>query len=88
MKKLNEDGLRWNIINFIATRYGQNPAELEGVNDSWNLFMDGGLESMGMIDLIMHIEAETGIEIDFSGLNPEDFGTISGFIRGVLRHIE
>lgn len=48
-----------------------------------NLIQEGILDSLGFINLLMTLESEFDLDIDFSELDPSEFTTI----RGLLTHL-
>ncbi|GAA0375792.1 acyl carrier protein [Paenibacillus motobuensis] len=66
----------------VELRY-LNPDEI--LNETDNL-LDLGLDSMGLITIIIEMEAETGIEVPDSELVLDNFSTISAFQDYFLRN--
>ena len=49
----------------------------ELVQDDENLFSSSVIDSFGLIDLVVYIEKEFSIDIDFEDLNEDNFSTIN-----------
>jgi len=47
------------------------------VQDDENLFSSSVIDSFGLIDLVVYIEKEFSIDIDFEDLNEDNFSTIN-----------
>lgn len=61
---------------------GLNPDELA---DDFDLLTQGLVDSLALVDLLASLEAELGISIDYSELDPENLtliGPLSQFIAG------
>jgi acyl carrier protein len=54
------------------------------MNGETDLIASGALDSMGFIDLLMHVETITGRKIDLSDLDPSVFTSIQGLAHSVL----
>lgn len=59
----------------------------ENITPEMNLSDDLGLESLGMVELIVELEDEFNIEFDESFLEPEDLQTVGQIYLLVQRHI-
>jgi acyl carrier protein len=61
---------------------GLNPDQLA---DDFDLLTQGVVDSLALVDLLASLEAELGISIDYSELDPENLtliGPLSQFIAG------
>ena len=48
-----------------------------------NLIQEGVLDSLGFINLLMNLENEFDLDIDFSELDPAEFTTIRGLLSNL-----
>ena len=62
------------IKSYIGTSLSQKP--IEGLSPDSNLFAEGYLDSIGIMKLIAHIEAQLEIKIPPKDLVPRNFMTI------------
>ncbi len=51
------------------------------VADSFDLLIEGVIDSFGIIELIVKLEARYGFEIDFTNLDPDDLTRIGPVSR-------
>jgi acyl carrier protein len=56
-----------------------NHAALPGPDD--DLFETGLLDSQGFLQLVLHLEDRTGLQINITLAEPEDFSTIRGLFQ-------
>jgi acyl carrier protein len=56
---------------------------LADVSDDTSLFNTLGLDSTGVLDLLMNLEDELGLEIDTETLDPADFSTVGSLVAYV-----
>ncbi len=69
-----------NHIEKIIVDYVQEKSKLDeaDINKNNNMITTGLLDSIDFISLIMKLETELAIDIDFSDMDPETFTTIKG----------
>lgn len=59
-------------------------APQEGITEETSLFNEIGLDSTGVLDVLMGVEASLGVEIDSEDLEMKDFsnvGTLADFLQ-------
>jgi acyl carrier protein len=61
---------------------GLDPRE---VGDELDLLTTGIVDSLGMIELIMALNERFGLDVDFEGLDPEEFTVLGPLARHVAR---
>lgn len=54
---------------------------LPGVTLQTSLFHEIGLDSTGVLDLLMNLEEEAGIEIDMEDLDMRDFASVGNLVE-------
>jgi acyl carrier protein len=69
------------IIGEAITKFGR---ERNAIDEDQNLLKVGYLDSFAFINAIMELEARTGVTIDLSEINSDEFSTVSGMIKGVV----
>ncbi len=70
----------WVIHN--AQPQSHRPRTLENSTD---LIGGGWLDSMGFVELLVYLQSAIGKEIDLSDLDPLEFSSVRGLVRGILR---
>lgn len=60
----------------------------EGINKNDKLLDDIGLDSIGMVTLLIAIEDLFSIELDESDMNPYDLSTVSNVVELVAKYYE
>jgi acyl carrier protein len=76
------------IVLSVITRSAPLRPDLSSVPDSFNLFAEGAVDSFGFLELLLELERRFGIEIDLSGLRPEQFGEIGALSRYVAERAQ
>ena len=80
----DEEQIREDLIAFLRTiaRLGQ---QIEAGNDDVNLFDSGLLDSLAVIQIILYLEQNYGVNIVAHGIDPTDLGTIGGILSAIRR---
>jgi acyl carrier protein len=80
------DGTRAALIRFIGTiaRPGQSA---EGLADDQNLIDAGVIDSLAMVQIIMYLEREHGVDLLKAGFDPAELASVAG-IRKVIASAE
>ena len=68
---------------FILTRFPM--AKSRGVGDSTLLLEEGIIDSLGILDIVTHLEDAYGIQVGDDELNPENFASIAALATFVER---
>lgn len=75
------------VFKFIAQKYEAKLAErgiaADALTETFDLFAEGIIDSLGMLELVGSIETEFEIEVDLSAMDPEQMtvvGHLSRFI--------
>jgi acyl carrier protein len=61
--------------------------DLRNAADSAGLFTEIGLDSTGVLDLLMALEESLGIEVDTEDLRMSDFSTVASLTEFVAREL-
>ena len=79
MKKLTEHEIQDAVRRLVSERVDGVPPD-----DSASLLEGTDLDSLGVVELLVAIEEEFGITIDFLTVDPEALLSISGLTRHLL----
>jgi acyl carrier protein len=71
---------RAELIRFLGTiaRSGQT---LEGVADDQNLIDAGVLDSLAMVQVIVHLEQAHGVDLRMGSIDPAELSSVSGILK-------
>lgn len=58
----------------------------ESLNETSNIMVDGGLDSLQMINFILKVEEQFGIEIDFEDFDFSHMESVSAFCRYIASY--
>lgn len=74
------DGTRAEVIRFLGTiaRSGQS---LDGLADDQNLIDAGVIDSLAMVQIIVHLETEHGVDLLKSGIDPTGLASVAGILQ-------
>ncbi|MFC0118859.1 acyl carrier protein [Pseudoalteromonas xiamenensis] len=73
-----KDKLEQSILTKIAVKFSSEVAQSVDKNDS--LISQGLFDSMDFVGLLMELEAEHNVEIDFEDADPVQFTSINGLV--------
>jgi len=70
------------LIRFLGTiaRPGQSA---ERVTDEQNLVDAGVIDSLAMVQIILYLEKEHGVDLLKAGLDPAELATVGGILRAI-----
>ena len=71
MKKVSVEEVRSFVLAKLQTRLAANGLTPQAVPDDFDLFVEGIVDSMGLIELITAVEQNFEIRIDFEDLDPK-----------------
>ena len=73
---------RDNLLDFLAAvaRPGQN---LDGLHDDSDLVTSGLIDSLVVIEIILYLEREYGIDIHAADIDPGSLTTINGILQSI-----
>lgn len=74
------DGTRAALVRFIGTiaRPGQSA---EGLADDRNLIDAGIIDSLAMVQIIVHLEQEHGVDLLKAGFDPAELASVAGILK-------
>jgi acyl carrier protein len=80
---MSQEQLQQLVIDWIkANKRTSNHVEIAGDTE---LLGTGILDSFGFLDLIMHIEGKTGLQVDLADADPSEFAVVRGLCNLALR---
>jgi acyl carrier protein len=76
------------VIDFLNSRLREQRRDaLRELNDDYDLFLSGVIDSLGFVELVSATSQHFGREIDLEGLDPEKmtvFGPLCGYMVSEL----
>lgn len=78
---MEERDLRKLVVEIVTQRMQSANLNPESLNDDISLIDLGVIDSFGFLELTTEIEERTGIIMDFSEADPEDFTSVNGLIN-------
>ena len=80
---MSQEQLQQLVIDWIkANKRTSNYVEIAGDTE---LLGTGILDSFGFLDLIMHIESKTGLQVDLADADPGEFAVVGGLCSLALK---
>lgn len=80
---MSQEQLQQFVIEWIkANKRTSNHGEISGDTE---LLGTGILDSFGFLDLIVHIESQTGLQIDLAEADPAEFAIVRGLCNLALK---
>ncbi|TDB74912.1 acyl carrier protein [Micromonospora sp. KC723] len=73
------------VIGALAQMLGREP---ESISAQTRLFEDLSFDSTSVLELLIQLEAELGVEFDTETLEPTDFETVGALIAYVAAQVE
>jgi len=83
MKERSESEIRGTVRRLILERVDELPPD-----DSASLLVTTNIDSLGVVELLVAIEEEFGVSIDFVTVDPVSLLTISGLTRHLSTLVE
>ena len=80
---MSQEQLQQLVIKWIRTN--KRASGQEEISADTELLGTGILDSFGFLDLIVHIESETGFQIDLAEADPADFNVVRGLCNLALK---
>ncbi|MDG4792815.1 phosphopantetheine-binding protein [Micromonospora sp. WMMD1082] len=73
------------VVGALGQMLGRDP---EGISAQLRLFEDLSFDSTSVLELLIQLEAELGVEFDTDTLEPTDFETVGALITYVAGQVE
>jgi acyl carrier protein len=70
------------VVSALGQLLGRSP---DTIDPQMRLFEDLAFDSTGVLELLMLLETELGIEFDAETLEPNDFETVSSLVAYVVK---
>ena len=84
MKPLHETELADLIIQWVGKNTNVQRARRVKISRDTDLMESQLLDSLGFVELMMFVEAQTGQNIDLTDVDPQEFAVIEGLSRIAL----
>ena len=70
------------LIRFLSTisRAGQS---IDSINDDTNLIDAGIIDSLAIVQIILHLEQSHAVNLRNSGIDPNELASVSGILRTI-----
>ena len=84
MNKVTSTAVRRFLLDRYASRLAAKNATLDSIPDDFDLFREGVIDSLGILEMVGAVEIEFGMELDLEGLDAEDLtkiGSFCGFVE-------
>ena len=78
---------REELINFLNS-IARPGRPVEGSDDKTNLIDAGVIDSLALIQIIQYLEQGHGLDLQASGIDPNDLNSISGILTAAERAAE
>jgi acyl carrier protein len=79
---MSQEQLQQAVIQWIQANKRTSNVEISAETE---LLGTGILDSFSFLDLIMHIESTTGLQIDLADADPSDFAVVRGLCNLALK---
>lgn len=76
--------LREELVGFLDTIARPGPS-IDAIDEDTNLFDSGLLDSLAVIQIILHLEQRHGVDMGAQGIDPNDLGSIAGILNAIQR---
>ena len=81
---MSQEELQRAVIQWIqANKRTSNDVD---ISPDTELLGAGILDSFSFLDLIMHIESKTGLQVDLADADPAEFAVVRGLCNLALKH--
>ena len=75
---------REKLVDFLRT-IARPGGQFVGSDDDVNLYDTGSLDSLAVIQIIVYLEAEHGVDMAANNIDPGEFGSISEILNVIER---
>jgi acyl carrier protein len=80
---MSQEQLQQLVIQWIEAN--KRTSNHVGISAETELLGTGILDSFGFLDLIMHIESKTGLQVDLADADPGEFAIVRGLCNLALK---
>jgi acyl carrier protein len=85
MMVVSAEDIRSLVLEKLQPSLDAKGLSAEDVPDNFDLLTEGVIDSMGILQLIVEVEARFGIAVDFEELDPENLTVIGPFCRHIAQ---
>src|SRR6266576_3213941 len=85
MMVVSAEDIRSLVLEKLQPSLNAKGLSAEDVPDNFDLLTEGVIDSMGILQLIVEVEARFGITVDFEELDPENLTVIGPFCRHIAK---
>jgi acyl carrier protein len=85
MTPCTPEAIRDSLLALYADRLNERGLSASGVPDHYDLLVEGIIDSLGILELIGHIEEQFQITVDLEGLDAEQITVIGPLCAHVAR---
>ncbi len=86
MEEMETNSLEPRIEQFIRSKFSVSPTD-PGFDRSVDLFSQGYVDSVGVVELLEFLQEDFGVEIPDDDMLSDDFSNIAGIARIVVRNL-
>ena len=84
MNRIQENELVASVLNWIKEHKLPGNRQRVEITEDIDLITDGLLDSMGLVDLLLFVEEQTGRPIDLKSVEPADIWVVKNLSRIAL----
>ena len=81
MNGVSADEIRAFILKQVAERLTARGLAVQALPDSFDLYAEGIIDSMGLLEVINSIEEQFGFSVDLEGLSPDEVTVVGPLSR-------
>ena len=87
MSLLSAENVRIFVLNYLSERAPKRELDGGQINDDvFDFLKTGIIDSMGVLEMIVAMEEDLGITVDFEQMDPEAFTILGSFCRYVAEN--
>ena len=81
MKNCSEDNVRAYLLNKYSAEIAERGLTPERVTGDFDLFKEGIIDSLGVLEIISGVEEEFGVQLDMEHIDAEKLTVLGPFCR-------
>lgn len=86
MTRVSAERVRGFVLARLAESFDAKHVDSSGLPENFDLLDGGIIDSIGMLELVVAVEDEFGIEVDFEELDTDEMTKLDSFCRYVEAH--
>ena len=83
MNRIASIEVRKFLLDRYASHLGSKGVNADSIPDDYDLFQQGIIDSLGILEMVGAVESQFGIELDLENLDAEDLTKVGPFCRFV-----